>query len=262
MADEREMNNIPLKYVSEENIADEHICCAIGSDKVNRARANQKKEWLSKRFSKGHRFLKADVRGKVFIEYSPAEVSIFPVEAEGFALIQCFWVSGRFKGHGLGRKLYDQVEADCRAAGYKGIVAVVAKSKKPFMVDKKFLIHFGFEVIDSADPWYELVVRKFDEGADNPRFMDSARKGGLTGRKGLDFFYSPACPFNSDFTQIMADIAEELDFPVRIHRIETRDDLHLLPNPWGLFSVFLDGEMLSAEVMTGPKFRDLLESRK
>ncbi|MBB6480040.1 GNAT family N-acetyltransferase [Spirochaeta isovalerica] len=262
MSDPLDTNQIPLKYVDGDNIAEEHICCAIGNDKVNRSRAEQKKEWMKGRFKEGHRFLKADVRGKVFIEYSPAEISLFPVEADGFAVIQCFWVSGRYKGHGLGRKLYDQFEEDCRNAGYKGIAAVVGKTKKPFMVDKKVLIHFGFEILDRAEPWYELAVKKFDSAAPDPVFFESARRGGLSEAEGLDFFYSPACPFNYDFTQIMAAIGEESGFPVRIHLLDDRSKLTELPTPWGLFSVFLDGELLSAEVMTGPKFRALLESRK
>jgi GNAT superfamily N-acetyltransferase len=262
MAVEINMDDIAIKEVTLENLTEEHICCAIGNDKTNKARAQQKKEWLKSRFDKGHRFLKADLRGKVFIEYSPAEVSIFPVEAQGYALIQCFWVSGRYKGHGIGRKLYDQCEKDCRKAGYRGIVAVTTPKKKPFMVDKKVLTHFGFQVCDEAVPFYQLVVKKFDNSAREPRFADTARRGMLQNARGLDFFYSPACPYNEDFTNIMADIGRELGFSVQIKRLETREDLTLLPIPWGLFSVFLDGKMLSAEVMVANKFRALLESKR
>lgn len=259
---ESEYANIELKEVNLQNLDGEHICCAIGNDKVNKARAEQKKEWLKDRFSNGHRFIKADVRGKVFIEFSPAEESVFPVDAEGYAMIQCFWVSGSYKGHGLGRKLYDECERLCREAGFKGLAAVVASKKKPFMVDKKVLLHFGFEICDTADPWYELAVKKFDESASDPVFWDSARRGRLDGAEGLDFFYSPCCPFNRDFTHIMAGAAKEMGFAVRIKELVTREDLHVIPNPWGLFSLYLDGEMLSAEVMTEPKFRLLLDSRR
>jgi len=68
------MDQFKLKFIDASNIDDEHICCAIGNDKENRARAETKKAWLKARFPLGHRFLKVDVRGKVFIEYTPAEV--------------------------------------------------------------------------------------------------------------------------------------------------------------------------------------------
>ena len=142
MAVEINTENIALKEVNSNNLTEEHICCAIGNDKTNKARAQQKKEWLKSRFDAGHHFIKADLQGKVFIEYSPA------------------------------------------------------------------------------------------------------------------------CPFNEDFTHIMADIGRDFGFAVRIKRLETQEDLALPPTPWGLFSVFLDGEMLFAEVMTADKFRVLLEGRK
>lgn len=258
MVEEIEAGKIALIEVTQENIGDEHICCAIGNDRANRARAEEKKEWLRERFPRGHRFLKGDLRGKVFIEFSPAEESVFPVEAPGYALIQCFWVSGRYKGHGLGRRLYDECERLCREEGYRGIVSLAGAKKKPFMVDRAVLLHFGFRICDRADPWYELAVRKFDESAPDPRFWDSARRGRLEGRRGLDFFYSPCCPFNRDFTFMMADAAREMGFTARVTELRNREDLAVLPTPWALFSLYLDGELLSAEIMTIPKFRELL----
>jgi len=83
-AEEYDLINLSL-----ENIDNEHICCAIGNDAVNKRRAEEKKDWLRERFKQGHRFKKADLRGKVFIEYCPAEIALFPIEAEGYMFIQC-----------------------------------------------------------------------------------------------------------------------------------------------------------------------------
>jgi len=262
MAGTQELNleNTALIYVNPENIEKEHICCAIGNDKTNKSRSEQKKEWLKLRFNQGHRFLKAELRGKIFIEYGPAEESIFPVEAPGYAMIQCFWVSGRYKGKGLGSKLYREMEEDCRRQGYKGIVAVSSAKKKPFMVDKKVLAHYGFQCCDQADPWYELLVKPFDKETLEPRFWDSARRGRLEASEGLVFMYSGACPFNRDFAGLMADIARKRDIPVKEILLETREDLKQLPTPWGIFSAFWKGEFLSAEVMTQGRFEKLLDS--
>jgi len=41
-----------------DNIDAEHICCAIGKDKINMERANIKKAWLKMRFPEGHTFRK------------------------------------------------------------------------------------------------------------------------------------------------------------------------------------------------------------
>jgi GNAT superfamily N-acetyltransferase len=249
---------IKLMKVDAANIDTEHICCAIGNDAVNRRRADEKRAWLKTRFDLGHRFKKADVRGKVFIEYCPAEKALFPVEADGYMFIQCFWVSGRYKGHGLGKKLYEACEAESRKEGYKGMVAVSSVKKRPFMVDRKFLVKFGFAPVDEAPLFFELLVKKFDSSAPDPRFMDSARRGNLEGKKGLTFFYSPLCPYNKDFTEEMAEAGSEMGIPVEIIVIDTRDKVSLLPVPWGVFCLLYNGQFLAHEVMTKKRFVDTL----
>ena len=86
--------------VDQENIEREHICCAI-SDKKGESCVALKKTWLTERFAEGFVFKKLDVRGKVFIEYGPAEKAWCPIVADGYMHVDCFWVSGQFKGQGM-----------------------------------------------------------------------------------------------------------------------------------------------------------------
>ena len=50
--------------VTKENLAKEHICCALTNDADCQVLA--KKAWLAQRFEDGLVFLKGNVRGKVF----------------------------------------------------------------------------------------------------------------------------------------------------------------------------------------------------
>ncbi len=54
--------------INSANIDREHICCAIGNDKANQARALTKKDWMRERFKDGLVFKRLNERGKVFIE--------------------------------------------------------------------------------------------------------------------------------------------------------------------------------------------------
>lgn len=63
------MNIIKL---TEENLLTEHICCAISSKSTAKG-VEAKKEWLSKRFKEGLRFMKFDVKGKVFYRVYPCK---------------------------------------------------------------------------------------------------------------------------------------------------------------------------------------------
>lgn len=86
------------------NIDKEHICCAI-SDKKCSDGYQLKKDWLKKEFDNGYIFRRIDTRAKVFIEYGPSEKGWAPVSAPNYLLINCFWVSGQYKGKGYAKKL-------------------------------------------------------------------------------------------------------------------------------------------------------------
>ena len=93
------------------NIDREHICCAI-SDKKGETCVSSKKAWMKEQYKEGLVFKKLDARGKVFIEYIPAENAWCPIEADGYMFINCFWVSGQFKGQGYANKLLEECVKD------------------------------------------------------------------------------------------------------------------------------------------------------
>ena len=104
-----------MEYIklTPDNLEKEHICCAISSNKD--VQVSSKKAWLAERLKEGLVFLKSAERGKCFIEYIPAENAWCPVEADGYMHINCFWVSGSFKGHGYANDLLNACVADAKA---------------------------------------------------------------------------------------------------------------------------------------------------
>ena len=106
-----------LIKLTHDNIDQEHICCAISNNKVQ---VMSKKAWLKERLDEGLVFLKGNVRGKCFIEYIPAEYAWAPIEAEGYMVIDCLWVSGQFKGHGYSNLLLNACIEDSKEKGKKG----------------------------------------------------------------------------------------------------------------------------------------------
>lgn len=161
------------KNITIDNIASEHLCCAI-SDKKHQEGIAEKKLWLADRIKEGHIFRKLDDRGKVFIEYSDVENAWVPIEGINYTYIYCLWVSGKFKGSGYARELLEYAIADAKAKNKSGICVISSKKKKPFLSDKKFLLHFGFEVIDEVDE-YQLLALKFNEDS-SPIISDNAKK--------------------------------------------------------------------------------------
>lgn len=114
--------------LTHENLEQEHICCAISSNKDPQVAS--KKMWLNERLNEGLVFLKSVQRGKCFIEYIPAEYAWVPIEADGYMHINCFWVSGSLKGHGYSNELLKACMNDAKEKGKKGITVISSPKKK------------------------------------------------------------------------------------------------------------------------------------
>ena len=243
--------------LTETNIEDEHICCAF-SDKKCREGYLKKKAWLKTEFKNGYSFQKFDVRGKVFIEYVPIEHSWLPLSGRNFMVINCFWVAGRFKGQGNGKKLLQQCFKD--AKNMDGIVAVSSDKKRPFMTDPKFLKHHGFEIIDEAAPFFKLWGLKTNQKADFPKFMDTARSGECPDNKGITAYYSNTCPYTDFYTnQLLREYATGQNIPLTIHHIKSQADGHKMPIPWIINSIFYKGKLVTLEMKPDKHLAKLIE---
>ena len=135
--------------LDKENIGSEHICCAI-SDKKCKESYEAKKGWLTKEFDNGYVFRRIDARAKVFIEYGPSEKGWVPITAPNYLLINCFWVSGRYKKQGYAKALLKSAMDDAIAQGRDGLVTVVGTKKFHFMSDTKWLLRQGFIEVEKS----------------------------------------------------------------------------------------------------------------
>ena len=237
-----------------DNIEEEHICCAIGDPK-HQDGVDKKKEWMRERLANGHVFRKLDARGKIFIEYEPIETAWVPISGENYEYIYCLWVAGRFKGNGIARELLEYAISDAKDKNMSGICTLVAKKKKPFLGEKKFFLHFGFEVVDSIQD-YELLALKFDDN-DTPKFNDNAR---LMKIDDDDFtiYYTNQCPYVEYEIRELTDYAEsnniKLNF-IKIDSLEKAKNAPCIINNW---ANFYRGEYVSNRIINAKAFEKLL----
>jgi len=214
--------------LNKENIADEHICCAFADKKCSGGYEN-KKQWLSNQFEYGYTFKKFDIRGKVFIEYVPAEKAWMPIIASGYMLINCFWVSGQYKGQ-----------------------------KMPFLSDKKFFTQRGFKVCDTAQPFYELLYLPLKKDAPVPKFPDFAKNGICNQPEGITVYWSDACPFTEYYTAQLAVVANEQGHKFRDIKIETRKQAQNHSVPFTIYNVFYNGKFLTQQILTEKSFGEMM----
>lgn len=252
-----------MEYITltKENLAKEHICCAF-SDKKCKESYELKKEWLSKELANGYVFRRLDERAKVFIEYGPAERAWIPVDAPGYLMINCFWVSGQYKGKGHGKALLQSALDDARAQGKAGLVAVVGTKKLPFMSDTKWLLRQGFEVVANVSYGFSLLALKIDGSAPDPSFKECVQDGECAEKEGLVAYYTNRCPFTEYYvTGSLFCVAQSKGIPLKIVKLETMEQAQAAPSPATIFSLFFNGKFVTNDlsVCTENRFDKILK---
>lgn len=247
-----------LIKVTAENLEKEHICCAISNNKD--CQVVSKKAWLSQRLEEGLVFLKGNVRGKCFIEYIPAEYAWAPVVAPGFMYIDCFWVSGQYKGQGNGNVLLEACINDCREKGKDGLVVLSSAKKAPFLSDGGYLRHKGFLLADTAEPFYELLYLPLKENAVPPKFAPQAKKPEIDA-KGFVLFYTNQCPYTAKYVLLIENAAKDMGLPFRSEKFESCEQAQNAPSAFTTFSLFYDGHFLTNEILSVKKFKKLAEEK-
>lgn len=239
--------------IDKNNIDQEHICCAIGSDKANQSRALTKKNWMKERFRDGLVFKRLDDRGKIFIEYMPIEKAWKPIIGKNYMVINCLWVSGKFKGKGISVELLNECIQDAKNKKMDGITVVSSDKKKPFLTDKKFYLHHGFEVVDSAPPYFELLALKFNKNAKNPSFTEDVKKGICKNKKGFTFIYSSQCPFMEEYVALLDKVCKNKKIPSQIIKLKNHKEAQEIGSPFGTLGIYYNGAFKTHELIPEKK---------
>lgn len=247
-----------LIRVTKDNLEQEHICCAIA--KNDDCQVLAKKAWLQERFDEGLVFLKGNVRGKCFIEYVPAEAAWLPIEAAGYMVIDCLWVSGQFKGQGNADLLLEECIRDSRAKGKKGLVTLSSAKKKPFLSEAGYLRHKGFVDCDTAQPYFTLMALPFAEGEPLPHFKAQV-KSPRVDETGFVLYYAHQCPFTAKYVPKLQALAEQKGVPFQAVRYESAEAAQNGPAVWTSFSLFYEGTFVTHEILSEKKFAQLLTEK-
>ncbi len=239
-----------MSYISltKNNIDSEHICCAF-SDKKCSESYEQKKKWLKNEFDHGYVFRRLDERAKVFIEYCPAETAWVPVTAPGYMMINCFWVTGKYKGKGHGKALLQQAVDDAVKQKKEGLVTIVGTKKYHFMSDAKWFLRQGFETCESTPSGFSLLVKKINQKAKNPVFNSSVLTGECPDKEGFVAYYTNRCPFSEYHVKVSLDeTMKKRNLPIKVIKLETMEQAQASPGPATIFSLFYNGKFVTTDI--------------
>lgn len=247
--------------ITKNNIEKEHICCSLGSDKRSQEAAATKKQWMLKNFAHGLRFKRLNERGKMFVEYMPIETAHKPITGKNYMVIHCLWVSGKFKGKGIAERLLQECIHDSKEAGMDGVAVISSAKLMPFLTDKRFFLKHNFIVQDTAPPYFELLVLKWNTKAvstDEPRFLPVSKKLKRNFNQGFELIYNHQCPFMEEYVNLLAQLLRQKNIPVQTKLLKNHQEVKKQGSPFASFTMYYNGEFQTHELMPPKKFEKFL----
>ena len=254
------MTDIEIKDLTPENIADYGVC---GYKDVNKhLELRRKIEWVKEYYPKGLRIkiiLSKKDGYQGMIEYIPGKYAHRPVDAEEYMFIHCIFVGfkNEFKGKGLASSLIEECIKDAKNSDMKG-VAVVTRNGS-FMAKKDIFIKKGFTVVDTAKPDFELLVFKFDQKTENPKFRDMSPEKFT---KGLTIMRSAQCPYSVKNVTAILETAKKLNITANLIELKDSVSVQNVPCAFGTFSIIYNGEIISHHPISNTRFENIMKSKK
>jgi GNAT superfamily N-acetyltransferase len=221
----------------------------------------RKLEWLGGRFKEGMRIkvLHSEDDGTVgSIEYLPGEFAWRGVHAPGYMVIHCLFILKKaYKGKGYGTQLIEACEEDAREEKMRG-VAVVA-SKSTWMAKKEIFLKNGYELTEEAPPHFQLLVKRFNADAPLPTFSGDWAEKLARYAEGLTIIHSHQCPYVAKSMDEIPPVARD-EFGVEPTIVELPDcrSAQDSPNPYGVFSIIWNGELVADHPISKTRFRNIM----
>jgi hypothetical protein len=255
------MNDTQIIEITPENIADYGVC---GYKDVEKHLELRKKiEWFKEYYPKGLRIKiilskKGGYQG--MLEYIPGKYAHRPVDAEGYMFIHCIFVGfkNEFKGKGHASSLIDECIKDAKNEKMLGVAVVTRKG--PFMAHNDIFLKKGFQVVDSAKPDFDLLVKKFFVKSKNPKFKSSMTDGLKKYEKGLYVIRSPQCPYTEkNVNAILESAKNKFNLKPNLVDLEDSNAVQNTPCAFGTFCIIYNGAIISHHPISNTRFENIMK---
>ncbi len=256
------MEIIEIINLNSDNILKYGVC---GYKNIKKEGFPEKIKWLKDRFSEGMKIkiLYSDKDGtQGMIEYIPGEYSWRPVEAKGYMFIHCIFsgFKNTYKDKGYGSLLLNECLVDAKREKMHGVVVVTHKGS--FMADKRIFVKNSFEVIDTALPDFELLVKKFNKGTPTPKFKGDWEKRLSKYGKGLTIIRADQCPYTvKNVKEIKKTAEKKYSIKPNIINLKNYKEAQNSPCAFGTFCIIYNGEIISYHPISNKRFMNIMDKK-
>ncbi|MBI4977553.1 MAG: YoaP domain-containing protein [Spirochaetes bacterium] len=253
-------NDIQIIDLTPENIARYGVC---GYKDIHKHRELQRKvDWVKRYYPKGLR-IKALISKsggyQGMLEYIPGEYAHRPVNAEGYMFIHCLFVGFKkeFKGKGFASMLLDECITDAKKEKMHG--AAVITREGSFMAKKDIFIKKGFSLIDTMKPDFELLVFKFNDKENDPKFVHNPLE---KYSNGLTIMRSPQCPYSVKNVEAIIQTANTLELNPELIEMNDYESAQKSPCAFGTFCIINKGKIVSHHPISNTRFENIMKTEK
>jgi N-acetylglutamate synthase-like GNAT family acetyltransferase len=253
------MSEVKIVDINLDNVTGFGLC---GYKNVKQEGYKRKTDWLKKRFKERMKvkILDSAKDGAVgMIEYVPGEYAWRPIDAKGYMFIHCiFVVFKKLKGKGYGSALVEGCVKDAKSHKMHGVAVVTRKGT--WMTGKDLFLKLGFEVVDTAPPDFELLVKKFKKSAPSPKFKGDREKRLAKYGKGMTIIRSDQCPYNAKFTREIVETAQKTyRIKPKVIELKSSKEAQNSPSPFGVSALILDGRLVADHPISNRRFMNIME---
>jgi GNAT superfamily N-acetyltransferase len=245
-----------------ESILNYALC---GYKNIKQEGYRRKVDWLKERFGEGLRVkvLHSAQDGTAgMIEYVPGEYAWRPVDAKGYMLIHCLFVMHKkHKEKGYGSRMVEECLKDANKQKMRGVAVVTRKGT--WMADKALFEKLGFEVVDTAPPDFELLVKKFQKGSLSPKFKGNWEKRLGKYGKGMVIISSDQCPYcTKSVREIVQTAKSKYGLKPKVVELKSSQQAQDSPSPFGISALILDGRLVADHPISNTRFINIMEKER
>ncbi len=255
------MCDVRIVEMDAENIFDYGFC---GTRNIQHEGCRRKAEWFKKRLTEGMKYkvLYSEKRGSVgLIEYIPGEYAWRGIDADGYMVIHCLCIFYKpFREKGVASQMIDECMSDAKKEKKIGVAVITRKGA--WMAGKEVFVKMGFEIVDEAEPDFELLVKKFKKEAPAPRFKGNWVKTLAKYKKGLTILWSDQCPYIAkSIKEIKGTVKERYGIKSNFVEIKDHEQAQEAPSPYAIFSLIYDGELLAFHPISNKRFMNIMDKK-
>lgn len=253
-------NDIQIIDLTPENISDYGVC---GYKDVRKHKELRNKiAWFNEYYSKGLKIKvlfskKGGYQG--MLEYLPGKFAHRPVNADGYMFIHCIFVGfkNEFKEKGYASALIDECINDAKIQKMLGVAVVTRKGA--FMAHNEIFLKKGFEIVDKAQPDFELLTIKFEKASTSPSFKSDILDNLNDYKNGLTIIRSAQCPYTEKNVNAIIESAEK-KFKLKPKLIDLKDSESAQKTPcaFGTFCIIYNGEIISYHPISNTRFENIM----